>query len=340
MKLTGAQINRFLQQPKYDQRVFLCYGPDVGLARERAKSIAAKLVKDLNDPFAVTSFQGAELGSDSAKLIDEAAAVPFGGGRKLIRILSAVEGNNGPLADFFKNPPAGDSVIVIEAGDLDSRSKLRSLCEKEAEIAVAIPCYVEDPQQRQSTIAQHFEVEGLRAARDVLSYLCDVLPPDRMAMRNELDKLVLYAHGQKEITKDDVLAIIADAGATELDDLIHAVCGGDAARTAILLDHFFSEQASGVMLLRSMQRHLMRLQLAQAWMEKDRLSPTEAIKKLSPPVFWKAQDPMKRQLARLSAERIEKRLEELLQAETALKRTGAPEQAIIGQLFLNMAAKP
>lgn len=339
MKLTAGQIAGFLERPSTDVRVFLIFGPDAGLVSERAKALAAKLVKDVNDPFAVTSLSGSELGNATSRLVDEAAAVPFGGGRRLVRISGAIESNHGPLSDFLKNPPAGDSVIVMDAGDLESKSKLRSLCEKDAGLAVAIPCYVEDAGQRQSTIGAMLKAEGLTASRDVIRFLADILPPDRLAMRSEMEKLSLYAKGQGTITMEDVGAIIADAGGSELDDLVNAVCGGDPKRTATLLDHFFAEQASCVMLLRAIQRQLIRLQLCKGLIENG-LSVGEAFKKLSPPVFWKSEDPMKRQLSRLSSTRLEKRLTELFEAEASVKRTGAPDQAITAQLLLNMAAKP
>jgi DNA polymerase-3 subunit delta len=339
MKLTAGQIASFLERPNSDVRVFLFFGPDAGLVFERARNLSRKVVKDLNDPFAVTALSGGELGNNSARLYDEAASLSFGGGRKLIRLSQAVESNHGPVGDFLKRPPAGDSVIVIEAGELDARSKLRTLCEKEASIAVAIPCYIEDAGARQNTIAAHLKEEGLTAPRDVVRALADILPPDRLAMRSELDKLALYLKGKTEVTRDDVTAVIADASGNELDDLVTAVCGGDAPRAMSLLDHFFAEQASCVMLLRAMQRQLLRLQLCKGLIEQG-LSTGEAFKKLSPPVFWKAEEPMKRQLSRFSADRIEKRLAELLEAEAAVKRTGAPDQAITSQLLLNMAAKP
>lgn len=339
MKLPAGQIAGFLERPDPARRVFLFFGPDGGLARERAHGLIRKLVKDPSDPFAVVAFQGSELGANSAKLYDEAAAIPFGGGRKLIRLQQAAETNSGPLADFLKNPPQADSVIVIEAGDLDSRSKLRTLCEKDASLAVAVPCYVEDAAQRQNTVAAHLKKEGLTASRDVLRFLADILPPDRLALRSEMDKLTLYARGQKEVTMEDARAVIADASGSEMDDLIAAACGGDCAKTMQLLDHFFAEQVSCVTILRAFQRHLMRLAQAQAWRAQG-LSADEALKKLAPPVFWKAQEPMKRQLARLSAAQIEKRLNDLLQTEAATKRTGAPDQTLTAHLLLSFSGTP
>lgn len=338
MKLSFSQITSFLQAPPPSVRVILVYGPDAGLVSERVEDLASKLVKDKHDPFAVSSLTGAAINEDPARLTDEAASMTLGGGRRLIRVQRALEGNAAALTRFIKDPPQNDSVILIEGGDLDKRSKLRAACETDSPLVAAIPCYAEDAAARQKTIAAMLQAEKLTASREVIRALADILPPDRLALRSEMDKLALYAKGQKEITLDDVRAIIADAGGAEIDDLVQAAAGGDAKRAMTLIDHLYAEQTSPVALLRAMQRHLMRLQVARAHMQSG-LSAEAAIKKLSPPVFWKLVDPMTKQLHRWPLERLEARLAQLTEAEAACKRTGTPDTALVSHLFLGIAAR-
>jgi len=338
MLLKSAQISGFLQNPPSSVRVILIYGPDTGLVSERAEGLASKLVNDKNDPFAVSSLTGATASEDQARLYDEAAAMTLGGGRRLIRVQHAIEAVAAPLARFLADPPKCDSVILIEAGDLDKKSKLRAACETDSPLVAAVACYVDDVATRQRTVASMLEAEKLTASRDVIRLLADILPPDRLALRSEMDKLALYAMGQKEVTLEDVRTIVADAGGAEIDDLVQAAASGEAKRAATLLDHLFAQQTSPVALFRGMQRHLMRLQLARAHMANG-AGASEALKKLSPPVFWKLVEPMTKQLNRWSLERLELRLAQLAEAEAAVKRTGTPDLALCAQLFLGIAAR-
>lgn len=338
MQLKTAQIAGFLQSPPKSVRVILVYGPDTGLVCERIEGLASKLVADKNDPFSVSALTGQQINSEPSRLYDEASALSLTGGRRLIRVQQALESNAKTLEAFINNPPATDSVILIEGGDLDKKSKLRSLCEGSSDLTAGIPCYLEDAVGRQKTIAGMLQSENLTASRDVIRLLADILPPDRLALRSEMDKLALYAKGQKEVSLDDVRTIIADAGGAEADDLIQAAVGGDIKRTATLLDHLFAEQVSPVTLFRAFQRHMMRLQIARAHMANG-ANAAEALKKLSPPVFWKNVEPMTRQLSRWSLERIELRLQQSLQAEAAVKRTGTPDLALCSHFFLGIAAK-
>lgn len=339
MKLSAGQISGFLQKPPSSVRAVLFYGPDAGLVRERAEQMAGRLVSDKSDPFAVTTLTGDGLKDDPARLYDEAASMALGGGRRLVRVQQALDSNAAALSRFLDDPPPGDSLILLEAGDLEKRSKLRALCEGETPLAAAIPCYVEDAAARQRTVAGMLEAENLTIGREALRFLCDILPPDRLALRSEVEKLAMYALGKGSVTIEDVRAVIADAGGAEIDDLVQAALNGDVANAARLLDHLFAEQTSPVAIFRALQRHLMRLQLARAYMDERGLGASEAIKKLSPPVFWKMVEPMTRQLHRWTAPRIQARLDQLLEAEAAVKRTGTPDIALCAQLVTMIAAK-
>ena len=336
MKLTAAQTTQFLQKPDPAIAIILLYGPDAGLVHERAEALARKSVDDIHDPFRVAILTGAALHESAARLADEMSAQAWGGGRRLVRVQQANESMVASLASYLSSAPETDNLLLIEAGDLDKRSKLRALCESGAK-AVAIACYVEEGAARQKIVTDILLAEKLSVQRDVLLFLCDILPPDRLAMRSELDKLALYARGKTTINMDDVLATVHDAGAAELDDLIFAVASGESKRAALLLDRLFAEQISVVALLRSAQRHFLRLQWARHQMDNG-LSAGEAVKKLQPPVFWKYADIMSAQLRRWPPAKIERALQRLFETEASVKRTGTPDIAVCSQLLLSMSA--
>jgi DNA polymerase-3 subunit delta len=337
MKLATAKIAQFLGKPDAQIRVILVYGPDAGLVRERATSLAKQVVSDLNDPFRVATLLTSTISDDPARLYDEMAAMALGGGRRLLRLQNPGESFAALLTKLLADMPNSDSVLLIECGDLDKRSKLRSVCEGETPLACGIPCYVEDHAARQRTITDILNSENIKAPREVITTLADILPPDRMAMRSELEKFAIYVGKNNLATLVDVHATIQDAGAAELDDLIFAVGGGEPKRAAQLMDHLFAEQISPVALLRAAQRHFIRLQWARAQMDGG-LNATDAVKRLQPPVFWKYESAMAGQLRRWPKTRAEQALRRLYDAEAAVKRTGTPDTALCAQVLLGLAA--
>ena len=151
MKLPNSRIAAFVNKPDPAVRVILVYGPDAGLVSERAAHLAKLAVPDLNDPFRVTVLAAADLADDSARLHDEMASMSLGGGRRLVRIQSPGEAIAPVIGALLADMPASDSLLLVEAGDLDKRSKLRAVCESENPLICAIPCYVEDAAARQRT---------------------------------------------------------------------------------------------------------------------------------------------------------------------------------------------
>ena len=336
MKLSPAQTTGFLQKPDKKIRIVLLYGPDAGLVHERGEALAKHILTDLHDPFRVALLTSATIAEDPARLADEMAAMALGGGQRLIRIQQASESVAAPLTKLADDMPATDTLMIIEAGDLEKRSKLRSLCEAHP-LAVAIACYVEEGAARQRIVGDILAAEKCSAPRDVLAFLCDILPPDRMAMRSEIDKLILYVRGKNAITMEDVMAVVQDAGAAELDDLVFAVGSGQVKQAAQLLDRLFAEQTSPVALLRAAQRHFIRIQYARYQVDQG-MNAADAVKKLQPPVFWKYADSMAAQIRRWPAGRLELALQRLYETEAMVKRTGTPDTAVCSQVLLGMAA--
>jgi DNA polymerase-3 subunit delta len=337
MKLPTSRITAFLNKPDPAVQVILVYGPDAGLVRERANHLAKWAVRDPNDPFCSVTLPSSAFAGNPARLHDEMASVAFGGGRRLVRVQNTEENFGLTLAALLSDMPAGDNLLLIEAGDLEKKSKIRKLCEDEPSVACALPCYVEDLAARQRTITEILTSENIRAPREVVATLAEIMPPDCIAMRSELEKFALYIGKNNTATINDVHASVQDAGAAELDALVFAVGAGETKRVVQLIDHLYAEQTSPVALLRAAQRHFVRLQWARAEMDKG-VAATDAVKRLQPPVFWKFESAMTSQLRRWSRGKTEQALRRLFDAESALKRTGTPDTALCAQTLLGLAA--
>jgi len=337
MKIQASRLSSFLSKPDPAVRVILVYGPDAGLVRERANLLAQKIVPDPNDPFCAIALSNTVVTKDPARLFDEMASIALGAGRRLIRIQNAEESLAGALTLLLADMPTSDSVLLIEGGALERKSKIRSLCEGETPLACGIPCYVEDLAARQRTIGEILSAENIKATREVIATLAEALPPDRLAVRSELEKFAIYVGKGNPATSADVRASVQDAGAAEIDDLVFAIGAGETRRAAQLIDRLYAEQMSPVALLRAAQRHFLRLQWARAEMEKG-VSAPDAVKRLQPPVFWKHESAMTSQLRRWSRTKSEQALHRLFDAEAAVKKTGIPDQALCAQTLLGLAS--
>src|SRR5438552_5925467 len=216
--LKSSDIDSFVARPDPARAVVLVFGPDAGLVSERVDAIVRASVDDPADPFALVRLDGDALASDPARLIDEATTIPLFGGRRAIRVRAGGR-NIVPAVEGVLTARLQDCRIVIEAGDLKRGAALRTICER-AKTAVAIPCYTDADHDIGRIIDEEMRAADLAIAPDARAALMPLLGGDRRASRAELRKLTLYAHGQKQVEVEDVLAIVGDASALGLDPLV------------------------------------------------------------------------------------------------------------------------
>lgn len=335
MKVSNADAERFAAGRPERISAVLIYGPDDGLIRERSDRLLAGVVEDPRDPFRVVDLPAGEILKDPARLPDEAAAIAMTGGRRVVRLRDATDALAAIIGPLLETP-AGDALILVEAGELPARSALRKLFEG-ADRGAALACYRDDERSLPAVISGQLAADGLTASHDALAYLAGNLGGDRQVTRRELEKLALYK-GAGEISLADAQACVGDTAALGLDDLVYAMAEGDAAGLERAVTRSLQEGASAVALLRAAARHLQRLHLAVGLVRQG-AAPEAAVKQLRPPVFWKLAGRFRSQLKAWQPERIAFALARLLEAETACKKTGAPAELLASRTLFAITAR-
>jgi DNA polymerase-3 subunit delta len=336
MKLAFRDIEPFVARPNPAARVIVVYGPDQGLVTERGAIMAKTQVPDLNDPFNVAMLTGDQLLDDPARLNDEAFAQSLMGGNRLVYIRDAGDSLTPLLKDYLKEP-SRDTLVIVEAGELGTKSSLRALAEKN-ENAAAVPCYVEDERDLTRFLQNAAKDSGYGIDRDALAALAGALVGDRAVARGEFEKLITYklSDSDKTIRLADVEACQGDVRSRTFDELVNAVGMGDTARMAAALSALMREQTAPVAILRTVQGHFRRLYQVHLKMEAG-ADAKAAMKSLQPPVFWKYEDMFANQLRRWPRNRIENLLNALNNVEAQTKQTAMPAETLTAQILLKTA---
>lgn len=343
MKIPPRQIDAFVKKPDPAIRAVLIYGPDEGLMRERATIIGKTVVADLNDPFNVAVLSTDILANDPARLNDEANAMSMMGGGRLIRIEGAADSLTPLLKAYLANPSPG-SLIVLEGGDLGSRSSLRKLFET-SPVAASLPCYAASAGDVQGLIRQELQAVGMSIDPDAVSWLAQQVLGDRALAKGEVEKLILYCGGFNpdrpasiRVSLDDAVASCGQGGDKSMDDLIYATAGGNPETALRTFRQLVDEGTPTIVIHRSLQTHFRRLHYTRSLMEGG-LSLGEAMKKLNPPIFFKWEDSFRAQAGRWPVAVLETVLGRLAQLEADCKKTGTPEEILTAQAILSLSAR-
>ena len=337
MKLTARDIPGFLQKPQ-QVRGCLIYGPDEGQVRDTAKRMIPTLLGEGYDPLNLVELTDAQLKDDPARLIDELNSFSLMGGERLVWLRDPGNG----LAPLVKeavvegNPGA---YLLITGGDLKPTSKLRQLCEKEKLLA-ALPCYKDDARQLSGLIQQAFRDRQIVADRDAMSYLASALGNDRGVTLQEIEKIDLFlsddadGSGSRRLSLEQAMVLTGDNSELTLDDVCHAVAGGQPMQLQPLLNRLYADGTQPIGVFRILHSHFQKLQHMQAAL-RDGASLDMLFKQMR--IFFKQQPLLRRQLQCWNMQSLIRAMDALMEAERMIKTSAIQPETYCSQLLQRLS---
>jgi len=330
----ASDVDAFLTRPDPARSVVLVFGPDAGLVSERANALVKASVDDVNDPFSLARLEAEELSANPARLVEEAQTIPLFGGRRAVWA-KAGSRNIAPAVEALLGLPVSECRVVIEAGDLRRNAPLRVLCER-ARNAAALPCYADSERDLARLIDIEMRDAGLVLKPDARAMLIPLLGGDRAASRNELRKLALYARGRGEIDVDDVTAVVSDASALALDELIDTAFAGRPADLEAQLAKVRAAGSPVGSIFFAAQRQLAQL---HKWRTAIEAGAPFSVDSLQPPLHFRRKNIVEAALRQWSAARLTAAMAELAAAVLASRRTPALADTIAERALLSLAVK-
>ena len=336
-------VERFLATPAADVRAALIFGRDLGVVRERAKGLAAKVTEHPDDPFDVALVSDGDLDDDPGRLVDELMALSLMGGRRLVRLRLSTEkvGPDRLAAEALERHVAGaynpDAFFLIEAGNLGRDSALRRAAEKQAG-AVAIPCYEDEIGDLARLTREALAKDRLSLTAEALDIFVRRLPHERGVARQEIERLARYLGPGSGATgaAEDLTDFLGVEPEASLADAAQDAFGGRLAAAQAGLRRAAQEGEGGPAAVRAMSLHLARLRRT-ATLRAAGAELAEAAKAAG--VFWKNEREFLRQARAWDLGPLAEVQPELLAADRACKQTGSPDHLIAERLALAIAAK-
>jgi DNA polymerase-3 subunit delta len=328
MKIDARQIDRFLADPG-KTRLVLIFGADTSRVVELGRGLAKRVAGSLDDPFRAT-----ELSADQAeRLAEEASAPAFGGGRRVVLLRDAGDAQVKFAEAALATP--GDALMVVLAGDLATRSKLRALVEKRDDCA-AIICYVPDASARGPAFAAMLREAGVSITGEALTLAAARLGGETGALRDAAERVILYAGATKRVDAAEIDAVLDDQGTGSMQDAIDATLVGDVAAADHALALALDEGAAPVAVIRVLLGELGRLRLLADKIAQG-ASPRDAVAAIRPPVFFRRVPLVVQAATRWREAAIIEAITKALAAEAACKSAGAAPDLLCKRLFYDLA---
>lgn len=339
----GAKAQNVAARPPDEIAALLVYGPNTGLVRERAKSAVHYAVDDLSDSFRLCEIEAKDVGDDPARLADELSALSLVGGRRAVWLRDATDNLTKIIGEALENE-FGDTLLVIEAGNLGPRSSLRKMFEGGSYFG-AIACYDEDQDSLKDYVSDFLREQKTTIDSDALNWLTERLGRDRLQVRNELEKLVLYISDrnrpppekESRITLDTVMASSGDSSVWSLDQLAEAVASGEMEKIDRFLHLAFEQGTQPIVALRAVARRFLQLHFVIGSAANGG-GIDKTIGALRPPIFFKHRPAFRTQATRWTLPRIAQALDILISAEVDCKSAGVPTDEICARALIRIGA--
>ena len=332
--IKAADVDAFVARPDPARPVVLVFGPDAGLVGERVAALLKAAVDDVNDPFALARLEGEEVAAEPSRLTEEAQTMPLFGGRRAVWVKAGGR-NIAPAVETLIAAPLADCRIVIEAGDLRRNAPLRVVCER-AKNAAALPCYADSERDRSRLIDDEMRAAGLTLQPEARALLIPLLGGDRAASRAEIRKLALYARGRGQVGVDDVAAVVSDASALALEDIVDAAFAGRPADVEAQLAKARTAGAAAGSLLFNAQRQLAQLHKWRLAIEEGAPFSLDAVQ---PPLHFRRKTLVEAALKAWSAARLAAAMAELADTVLDSRRRPALADTIAERALLTIATQ-
>lgn len=336
MKLSARDATAFFARPDPERPGILIYGASpMRVALKRQDMIAALIGPTGEADMRLTRLAAADLRRDPAALLDAAKAVGFFPGPRAVLVEEAGDGLAGAIASALSDWRAGDAMIVVTAGALNARSKLRKLFDTHPR-ALSAAIY-DDPMGR-AEIGAELSRAGIASVpadsmADIEALARALDPGD---FRQTIEKIALFKlNDPSPLTSTEIADLAPATIEAATDDLLHCVAEGSVERIGPLMQRLDGQGETAVGLIIAASRHFRALHAAAV----DPKGPAAGLARQRPPIFGPRRDRMQRQAQDWGAARLERAIGQLVDTDLALRSAAqtAPQLARIERLFIRLA---
>lgn len=257
------------------------------------------------------------------------------GGRRVIIVRDADNNLMKQVKALFENS-VSDTLVVIYSSSLNKKSSLVVWADA-AEDAASVACYEDRDEDIFSAARAKFIENSITIGNEALQLLCARLSNDRKSTVGEIEKLITYIGDRRNVTIDDIKAVVSDQSSSNTDDVCYYTAGGNSEKSQKALQRLLNEGEEPVTIIRALSNHFNRLITCQSYMEKGE-TPDKAVDKLVPRLMFYRVSSFKRQLAIWPKDRLFSVMELLYKCERDCKTTNYPSHEILSYCLMQVSS--
>ncbi len=223
--------------------------------------------------------------------------------------------------------------IVIKCSNLEKKSKLRNLFEKE-KLVICTPVYEDDTKTLNTIIQNYLKDQKFSLSQEIRNILIERSKGDRLNLKNELIKLKNLSISKGRINIEDVIKLSNLAENFSVFELSDHYLAKNSKKVSNILNenHYSSEDC--ILIIRTILSKSKRLLKIKSEMD-DNPNLEQIISSFKPPIFWKEKDIVKKQAQSWSTNEVKEIIYRVNDLETLVKKNAANSMLFVSNFVSN-----
>ena len=290
--------------------LILFYGKNEGLKNEAINI----LVKDKNN---ISYYEEKEILDNENYFIESILSKSLFEKQKFIVIKRATD-KILKLIETLHLKNLDDTTIILSSDNLEKKSKLRSLFEKEKRL-VCIPFYPDNNQTLSKIAYNFFKDKKISISPSNISLITNKCNGDREKLINELQKIEYYTKNGKKIDSANISKLINLSENHSISELIDNCLAKNKRKIISILNENNFSNEDCIMIVRSfLIKSKKLLTLSKAFETNKDIDLT--ISSAKPPIFWKEKEITKQQILKWNSKNIKQLIYSLSEVELQIKK--------------------
>ena len=237
---------------------------------------------------------------------------------KKIFIIKRVTDKLVKIIEEILNKNISNLTLVLDANNLEKRSKLRNLFEKNKAL-ICVPFYPENISQLIQIANNFFKKINFQISQSNINLIVNKSNGDRGVLKNELQKIEMFLHNNKKLTSSNLLKLINIAENYNISELVdYCLAKNEKKITNILNENNFSNEDCIIIVRTFLNKSKKILKLSSEYEKNKNLDLT--ISSAKPPIFWKDKEITKHQILKWKPKNIKNLIYELNDIELKIKK--------------------
>lgn len=225
--------------------------------------------------------------------------------------------------------------IFINSNNLEKKSKLRTLFEKNREL-ICVAFYPDNANILSKITHQFFRERNITISQANINLITNKCNGDRGILRNELEKISSFTQNEKKISTKNILKLINLIENFSISELVDNCLAKNKKRTINILNENNFNNDDCIIIIRTFLNKLKRmLNLAKDYQINKNLNQT--ISNARPPIFWKDKEIVKEQINKWTPNKINQLIIDINQIELQIKKNNINSINIVSNFILEQA---